>query len=370
MKPEINNPLHPIFCDFIVKEDDCNLACTYCLTGQSNFKDRHSEKLIFEKPSTTDFTKGTIRYIDLKTKVLNLAAAGITTIKFSGGEFLMHRGAVDFLAEISPSFETVVLLSNGFYIKGRNQEVLNGIGNLVLQISFDGVDFESSHHRHHSRRIHDRFLTNLSRLLEAQMIDEIYCVLHAASLEGIETTIDFLQGFDRVPKFLPFPMRGPHHIITGVQSEQLPILRTFKQRCERSEPGLPNSSYAQALLNFYQIGERRIQCHLPRVAFTYFDDGFATSCPNIWFERYKSDHGINKLFQELEQRPFRDLLLASKPRIKACQGCFTPWDPISAYIRGDITLSALEDIPAYAGKETTRLLALAKVSFEDQYRGD
>ena len=36
--------------DLVVNEDSCNLSCEYCLTGQSNMKDQHSELRIFQPP--------------------------------------------------------------------------------------------------------------------------------------------------------------------------------------------------------------------------------------------------------------------------------------------------------------------------------
>ena len=42
MKPLLAN-------DLVVQEDNCNLSCKYCLTGQSMYKQGHLDKMIFSR---------------------------------------------------------------------------------------------------------------------------------------------------------------------------------------------------------------------------------------------------------------------------------------------------------------------------------
>ncbi|MBD2830395.1 hypothetical protein ID875_27330 [Streptomyces globisporus] len=41
-------------------------------------------------------------------------------------------------------------------------------------------------------------------------------------------------------------------------------------------------------------------------------------------------------------------LLADRPRLDACKGCFTPWDTLSMYFDDEITLDELCSAPTYS----------------------
>ena len=45
-----------LFVDFVIEEDNCNMACQYCLTGASRFKEKHKnmgikKRLVYEERS-------------------------------------------------------------------------------------------------------------------------------------------------------------------------------------------------------------------------------------------------------------------------------------------------------------------------------
>jgi hypothetical protein len=50
------------------------------------------------------------------------------------------------------------------------------------------------------------------------------------------------------------------------------------------------------------------------------------------------------------------LLLADRPRIDACKACYTPWDPVSLYFDGQMTLAELAEVPVYRGPRTQERL--------------
>ena len=56
-------------------------------------------------------------------------------------------------------------------------------------------------------------------------------------------------------------------------------------------------------------------------------------------------------------------LLSPKPRLKACHGCFTPWDTLSMYFDDEITLSELCAAPTYAPPRIRALLAELKSEY-------
>ncbi|HLS48566.1 MAG TPA: hypothetical protein VK024_01105, partial [Actinomycetaceae bacterium] len=62
-------------------------------------------------------------------------------------------------------------------------------------------------------------------------------------------------------------------------------------------------------------------------------------------------------------------LLAEKPRLEACHGCFTPWDTLSMYFENEITLDELCSAPTYSPPAIRELLAEMKFDYDRGRRG-
>ena len=87
-------------------------------------------------------------------------------------------------------------------------------------------------------------------------------------------------------------------------------------------------------------------------------DGVATPCPNIWFHKMGNlvEEGWKDALDQVNDTPFYDLLLSERPRLDACKGCFTPWDTLSMYFEGAISLDDLCRAPSYAPQGIRHLL--------------
>jgi hypothetical protein len=135
------------------------------------------------------------------------------------------------------------------------------------------------------------------------------------------------------------------------------------EKLERYGSLLPPRPYLMRLKRFLQEGERSFRCHLPRFAFTTFDDGVITPCPNIWFSSLgnvlKDDPA--KVVAQIGEAAFYQILLAERPRIEACKGCFTPWDMLSLFVDGEVTIDELCRTPMYSAPESrVRIAAIAQ----------
>lgn len=311
--------------DLVIKEDSCNLACEYCLTGQSLFKEEHSLQMIFEPPKPNSCLPGTELYNQLQGIVDAVATQDVPVVKISGGEVFLIRGIMNFIEELSQRYETVVILTNGLLLTDEKLDRLRALGNIVLQLSLDATSYEGNSYRVPSLKVQSLLMERVHRILSSGLSIEIYTVLNDRSIETLEQTLEDLKHYADQVCLFPFPVRGPTRDRFLPKPEQYNYLRRVLDQAERYNGLLPSRHYLDRLWQFFVDGERTFSCHLPRIAFTTFDNGIATSCPNIWFNHVGNliNEPTNKMFEQLADNPFRKLLLANKPRIDACKACFT-----------------------------------------------
>jgi len=342
--------------DLVIQEDSCNLACEYCLTGQSLFKEDHSMQRIFDPPRLLSCLPGTALHERLYTVLDGLSPLELPVIKISGGEVLLIQGIMEFVEELSRRFETVVILTNGIPLTEARLERLSELRNVVLQLSLDSTRFRGNSYRVQSEAVHATLMERVLRILRSGLAAEIYLVLNDRSIEDLEASLRDLAPFAGSTAVFPFPVRGPQRLRYLPRDDQRFMLFDVLDRADSFGGILPSRPYLERLRRFFLDGGRTFACHLPRIAFTTFDDGAVTSCPNIWFNK------IGNLVQEtpelvlknLGSSAFRRLLLADHPRINACKACFTPWDPVSLYFEGEIGLEDLARVPVYRGPRTQR----------------
>jgi len=359
-----------VVADIVVRESNCNLSCTYCLTGQSNFKSEHSLLGIFAPPTKFDCGPQTELGRRLRSILRAPAEARTPVVKLSGGEFMLIEGSDELVEEIAPSYETVVLLTNGMPLTQTRCARLRSLGNIVLQVSIDATRHSGNSYRCPDEATHHAAMSRLHGILKSGIPTEIYLVLHDRSMPSLRDTLDDLMPYSGALTVFPFPVRGPDRSSFQPTPEQQRTLLEVVEHASRWEGLLPGTPYLERLRRFYVDAGRRFSCHLPRVAFTAFDDGVVTNCPNIWFNHADNllQKPVAEVYRTLTDAPFRRLLLAPAPRIDACRGCYTPWDPVSLYFEDQLSLQELGRIPMYRGPRTLDALAAAKAALGPHHR--
>src|SRR5271163_130739 len=120
--------------DFVINENNCNLSCQYCLTGQSNLKKSHEEQLIFKNPKSEKYSADSILKNDIDVVEQKLKNEfKFLMIKLTGGEIFLIKNFVDFINKIANKYEVVILQTNGILIKENALNNLEALNNIVVQ---------------------------------------------------------------------------------------------------------------------------------------------------------------------------------------------------------------------------------------------
>ncbi|MCL9657757.1 radical SAM protein [Pseudomonas protegens] len=354
--------------DLVINEDSCNLGCTYCLTGQSNMKSSHEGKLIFQPPVHDVYSQDS----DLGRRLQTIVERVNRTfkpplLKLTGGEIFIIKGIMSFIESMSPLHEVLIVQTNGLPLTRDKVRRLAQLGNVVVQISLDSSNYQGNSYRVLSPRIHEMIMERIAMVLEAGLPLEVYGVLNDRSAPYMREFVEWCSGFaDNPPQLFPFPVRGPDSEKFKVRPEQYPFIDALFELRERYPQILPPKAYLDRLSSFYHQGRRTWRCHLPRLVLSTFSDGVATPCPNIWFHNMGNvlEQDWNKALAPVNRSPFYQLLLAERPRLDACKGCFTPWDTLSLYFEDAISLDELCRAPSYAPQAVRNLLEQAKEAYQ------
>jgi MoaA/NifB/PqqE/SkfB family radical SAM enzyme len=358
--------------DLVVNEDSCNLSCEYCLTGQSNLKDSHRLQLIFQPPKRDTYAPGTELAGRIDTVADRLRTRfDLPLLKVTGGEIFVVKGIMDFLEKEAAKYDVLVVQTNAMLVKDEHLERFKSWGNVVMQVSLDShLPFGNSY-RVQNESLHDKLVAAVTRILRSGLPTEIYAVLNSRSVTELESFAAWLSGFRPRPVLFPFPVRGPDSEQFKVRPDQVSLIESFIGKYEEFAAILPPRAYFERLRRFYAEGRRNFRCHLPRLVVSTFSDGVVTPCPNIWFSDMGNvlhdgpvePGGPDPVLDRVGETGMYKALLAHRPRLTACHGCFTPWDTLSMYFDDEITLSELCAAPTYAPDRIRALLAQLKSEY-------
>ena len=141
--------------------DRCNLRCLYCMPTEGVSWMPHDEVLRFEE---------TLHICRI------MATLGIKTVKVTGGEPLVRRGAVDFIRELKTvdGIDSVTMTSNGVLL-GEHLPALTAAGLDAVNISLDTLDGEKFRHITRADGF-DSILPAVNQAVELGLKVKINCV--------------------------------------------------------------------------------------------------------------------------------------------------------------------------------------------------
>lgn len=149
--------------DLVVREDFCNMKCTYCLTETSTFgeeKVKDYTKLKYEEGS--DLKKN----LNNMSKILR-AKYDIAVLKISGGEILMVNNILEFIKEESKHYKVVQLLTNGTLLNKELIEGLSQIDNVCIQLSLDHHTVIGNAYRTKNEKLLNHILENIDYIVQS-----------------------------------------------------------------------------------------------------------------------------------------------------------------------------------------------------------
>jgi len=352
--------------DLVINENSCNLSCEYCLTGQSNLKEDHRLKLIFDPPKRDTYAEGSSLFKRVNSVADRMRGHfSMPLLKVTGGEIFVVKGIMDFLAREAPKYEVLVIQTNGVLVSEEHLAQLRSFGNVVMQVSLDSHLHSGNSYRVATPSLHEKVTRSITSILDSGMPCEVYSVLNDRSVTEMPDFAGWLAGFKQPPVYFPFPVRGPDAERYAVRPDQVHYINEFVERYDEFKPVLPPMAYFKRLLSFYHEGKRTFRCHVPRLVVSTFSDGVVTPCPNIWFSDMGKvlDEDWQQVLGKVGETGLYKALLAKRPRLSACHGCFTPWDTLSMYFDDEITLDELCAAPTYSPPVIRKMLEEAKHDF-------
>lgn len=351
--------------DLVINEDSCNLSCSYCLTGQSNFKKKHAEKRTFRTPYRDQYSEGSA----LKARLDGIlerydARFDPMLLKITGGEVFLVEGIETFIEACLSRYERVIVQTNGTLITPAQLERLSGCDGLIYQLSLDCHLYEGNVYRVCDERQHRNVLACAEALLSSGPSVEVYCVLNDRSSNHVLAFARWLQRHAPHAKLYPFPVRGPARGRYQVGENQVRYVEALLEAFDELQESLPPRAYVEKLVQFSRGRRKEGACHVPRFIASTFSDGAVTACPNIWFSELGNILGDDwpQFSMRMGESGLYKALLGPRRRLDACVGCMTPWDILTLFVEGHITWDELCKDRVYGARRIRAYLAQARNS--------
>lgn len=358
-----------IYQDQRIAEEFCNLKCDYCEgfcpTGYSLKCDKNNnlhvpdewfkkiEKMPLEVKKNFENTRKLSDFYELSYKIMNNSKKVVSAdvLKISGGEITVYNKLADFVENVHKNYKMIQILTNGLIITNEDLERYRKMGNIVFQISLDGIDYKSNYTRTHNEKITKKILDNIDLILEYGFGVEINCVL---TKYNISNFLDMLERYKNAKNFLivPRPVRGEPKDVLKCSTEQLiEFENTIKKHYDEFKNILPPMEYFNRLLKMMIEEKREYRCYIPYFILSVDGYGNMEQCPC----GLTGDYKYNLLSNEAD---FKNILLDSKYNIfkkyKECTYCMTQYELINLYIDGEITENDLKKVPSLNSEEIIR----------------
>lgn len=330
---KVNGKYDLLFNDYVINPEICNFKCKYCLSNEAP-----EEYISFYKEKKRSIQKEDQICLEKYEELLNAKI-----LRLSGGEILLNRNLIHWIDQIHNRYETIQILTNGYYITEEFLDSIKYWNNVFLHISIDGHTYELNQYRVENQNIHRKLINNLLLCRKYGISFEIGSVLTNVNTAEYYSFLEFLlQGFDVL--VYPFPVRGDRK---GVFSATRNQIAKFKEkildRYTKYERILPSRIYIEKLISALNGENLYDRCYIPYFGVQTFNSGMCTPCMNFW-ERSFGNIFENKdsIDAKLESDKIYKVLGRKHLCIKYCQECYTSLDIFNLYLNSQIEESELD----------------------------
>lgn len=350
-----------LFNDFVVRPDKCNFRCRYCLSEESpdwdmdekSSDNRKNEKLLYSNESALG------KRIDSVINAFDLIFEA-NILRISGGELFLIKNIEDFL-EKQISYETIQVITNGYFLNRDKLEKIKKMGKCQLHISLDGHKYEQNRYRVRNTKEHDILIENLKCAVDLGFDIEIGSVLTNANMSTYDEFLEYLKSFGGKVKAYPFPIRGEIRKIFFPEQKDIEKFITIIDHYNYFKEALPPKAFMEEVVNLL-VGNRTLRCRIPSAMIQLFDDGKLTPCPNSWTTEIGNvlKDNKDKIHNRMNTEKMYKLFLQNRPRLECCRSCLTSLDIMNLYFDDKISYEEITKIPLYSGNNTKLLLKSIK----------
>lgn len=347
--------------DFIIAPDMCNFRCDYCIFDEAP-QQRKSGLLTGKTQIKTVYDKDgdNIEFYQKTGEVLKKHNLAFRTpiLRICGGELFYLKDTLSFLEKIHNNYETVQIISNGYFLNEEKLHKIKDMKNCILHISLDGHTQELNSRRLKSVKMHEVLMNNILKVIDLKIPLEIASCLTDNNTAEFEKVIQFFSERGGDVLLLPFPVRGDECIPYFPSEEAKMRFSEILDRYENYQNVLPPKKYFESIVSFYQQGRKLKQCHIPKVIVQTFHNGDVCACCMDWSVKIGNvmEKSITGIRDAIAQNKMIQMYSIKPPRLKSCRTCFTVSEIINLYFNDEITVNELRSMRLFGGDRTVKVL--------------
>lgn len=332
------------FIDLTVRQDLCNLRCTYCgLTKEAVPKMTKQNSIVglLHPDGTLSNTESSQKIFARAESQIKLAGDrfNVLFIKVSGGELTALPGWLQFLEKIVHQYAHVQILTNGTLLTKEICLRLASFRNLSVQISLDGIDRSSNRFRGLNSSKIEHLKTMIICLVENGVKVELMCVL---TYINILSFVEYCTWANSIASnepgkivILPKPVNGIKRSKYFPRDSYIDAIKDSWVKLPLAV--LPPQSYILRLFDMLSKGERQWPCYVPFFVLGLSDDG-ANVCT------CSPDLGIMDLDSEIN---FESICFNPSTASLLCRDCMSYYDLLNLVVEGKISMNELKMTPSF-----------------------
>lgn len=343
--------------DFCILPELCNFSCDYCIYSNATVEQK---SIPYKISKYYDKSGDNIEFFDYVANVLMNSTQCFPTpiLRICGGELFLLKNIMYLLRKIHEKFETVQIISNGFFLTPYILSEIKELGNCVLHISLDGHTQELNAHRVHSSYQQEIILNNINHIIKLGIPLEIASCLTDRNTKDYEEVVKFFNDIEGDILLLPFPVRGKGSEMFVPSKQDQKQLFKILERYDLYSKVLPPIKYVESLMNYYENGYRNIKCYIPKAIVQTFYNGDIYSCCMDWSVRVANINSQNRkeIIEQIQKNRIYNIYDMFPPKLRSCRECFTVSEIINLYFEGKISDKELCNMQLFSGKTTLKMM--------------